>query len=289
MFTLVRLLLLLLAVLVPVQAQTTGYLSIIAGDINFGSAVHTRPMIIVANVGALPATCTVGEVAFVSNATAGAAIYECSASNTWTQQFSAILATTCTNQVLTAIATTGGGTCTTLVLASAYFANQGTTTTLLHGNAAGNLSWTQIVNADITNTTIDLTTKVTGVLPTANIAVALANQTSLRGNSMAAAAGDATIAQTIAHGAKALATGAISSATCTAAQTDTATGTATTDVINVTFNGDPTAVTGYVPLTTGMLTIIVYPTVNTFNAKVCNNTAGSITPGAITLNWTVVR
>lgn len=146
-----------------------------------------------------------------------------------------------------------------------------------------------VVNADITNGTIDLTTKVTGVLPTANIAVALANQTSLRGNAMAAAAGDATIAQTIAHGAKALATSAISSAACSSAQTATATGTATTDIINATFNGDPTAVTGYVPLTTGMLTIIAYPTADTVNFKVCNNTGSSITPGAITLNWTVTR
>ncbi len=99
----------------------------------------------------------------------------------------------------------------------------------------------------------------------------------------------ATIPRVVASGAKALATSAISSAACTTAQTDTATGTLTTDAIIVSFNGDPTAVTGYVPLTTGMLTIIVYPTADTFNAKVCNNTLASITPGAITLNWRVIR
>jgi hypothetical protein len=38
-----------------------------------------------------------------------------------------------------------------------------------------------------------------------------------------------------------------------------------------------------------MLTIFAYPTANNVNFKVCNNTAGSITPGAITLNWRVVR
>lgn len=53
-------------------------------------------------------------------------------------------------------------------LASADFANQGTTTTVLHGNAAGNPSFGAIVNADITNSTIDLTTKVTGALPLVN-------------------------------------------------------------------------------------------------------------------------
>lgn len=54
------------------------------------------------------------------------------------------------------------------ILASSDFANQGTTTTVLHGNAAGNPSFGQIVNADITNSTIDLTAKVTGTLPLAN-------------------------------------------------------------------------------------------------------------------------
>lgn len=98
-----------------------------------------------------------------------------------------------------------------------------------------------------------------------------------------------TLTYTIASGAKALTTTALSSAACTSAQTDTATGTATTDAIVATFNGDPTGVTGYVPLTTGMLTIIAYPTANTVNFKVCNNTTASITPGAVTINWRVVR
>jgi hypothetical protein len=68
-----------------------------------------------------------------------------------------------------------------------------------------------------------------------------------------------------------------------------ATGVATTDTLTTGFNGDPTAVTGYIPSTSGMLSIIAYPTANNVNFKVCNNTASSITPGAITLNWRVVR
>lgn len=44
----------------------------------------------------------------------------------------------------------------------------GTTTTVLHGNAAGAPTFGAIVNSDITNGTIDLTTKVTGALPIAN-------------------------------------------------------------------------------------------------------------------------
>jgi hypothetical protein len=98
----------------------------------------------------------------------------------------------------------------------------------------------------------------------------------------------ATISQTVASGAQALSTAAITSTNCVLTQA-TATGTLTTDTVTASFNGDPTAVTGYAPLTTGMLTIFVYPTSGQVNFKVCNSTAGSITPGAITLNWRVVR
>lgn len=98
-----------------------------------------------------------------------------------------------------------------------------------------------------------------------------------------------TVSYTIASGTSALGTSAISSATCATVVTTTATGTATTDVPLWGFNGDPTGVTGYVPLTAGMLTIIAYPSANNVNFKVCNNTTSSITPGAITLNWRVAR
>lgn len=159
-----------------------------------------------------------------------------------------------TGQVLayTAAGTTAGG------------IGPGTATTLLHGNAAGQPSYGAVT----------LTTDVTGTLPVANGGT---GQTS------------GTVTFTVASGATTLNTTAVGSAACGTAQTATATGTATTDAIIVTFNGDPTAITGYVPLTTGMLTIVPYPTSNTVNFKVCNNTSGSITPGAVTLNWRVVR
>jgi hypothetical protein len=53
-------------------------------------------------------------------------------------------------------------------LASSLFQNQGSATTVLHGNATGNPSWGQIVNADITNGSINLATKVSGLLPIIN-------------------------------------------------------------------------------------------------------------------------
>lgn len=57
----------------------------------------------------------------------------------------------------------GGG-----LQASSVLGSLGTTTTVLHGNAAGAPSFGSVVNADIAAATIDLTTKVTGILPGAN-------------------------------------------------------------------------------------------------------------------------
>ncbi len=111
----------------------------------------------------------------------------------------------------------------------------------------------------------------------------------ISGNAMTFPGAAATLTRTIASGAKALATSAISSGACSSAQTDTATGTATTDAITVAFSADPTSTTGYSASTSGMLSIIYYPTADTVNFKVCNNTASSITPGAVTINWRVTR
>jgi hypothetical protein len=49
---------------------------------------------------------------------------------------------------------------------------------ILHNNASGLLSSSLIVNSDITNSTIDLTTKVTGILPVANGGTGLSSGTS---------------------------------------------------------------------------------------------------------------
>ncbi len=117
----------------------------------------------------------------------------------------------------------------------------------------------------------------------------LASLTSINGSTVPTAAGSNILSQTIASGTAAMGTGAISSGACATVVTSTATGVASTDVLVASFNGDPTAVTGYVPSTSGMLTIIAYPTSGNVNFKTCNNTGSSVTPGAITLNWMVMR
>jgi hypothetical protein len=95
--------------------------------------------------------------------------------------------------------------------------------------------------------------------------------------------------QTIASGTAALGTSAISSGACATVVTVSATGTATTDNLMADFNADPTSTTGFSASANGMLTIIKYPTLNNVNFKVCNNTQSSVTPGAVTLNWRVLR
>lgn len=97
------------------------------------------------------------------------------------------------------------------------------------------------------------------------------------------------IPQFISSGTAALGTGAINSNTCAAAVTVSASGVASTDAISWSFNADPNTVTGYGAGATGTLSIWSYPTANNINFRVCNLTAGSITPGAATLNWRVVR
>lgn len=123
-----------------------------------------------------------------------------------------------------------------------------------------------------------------------NAAVVPASATLLGSNSSSQLTANSTAyTVTIASGTSTMGTGLISSGACASAVTTTATGTATTDAIIATVNADPTATTGYAPSNTGSLYIWTYPTSGNVNFKVCNNTASSISPSAITLNWRVVR
>lgn len=56
------------------------------GTQDASGAPHTLPVKAVGSAGALPATCTAGELAINTAATLGQQIYECSAGNVWTQQ-----------------------------------------------------------------------------------------------------------------------------------------------------------------------------------------------------------
>lgn len=89
---------------------------------------------------------------------------------------------------------------------------------------------------------------------------------------------------TIASGTAALGTAAIASGACAAAVTVAAPGVLTTDVIHWSFNSDPGAITGY-----SSLVVHPYPISGNVDFRVCNPSAGSVTPSAATLNWRVTR
>jgi hypothetical protein len=137
-------------------------------------------------------------------------------------------------------------------------------------------------------------------IPAAQVAANLANSTStgVIGTLPVAngGTGQTTLTPTlnVANGALALATSSISTGACQTVSAGSvnsaaATGVATTDVIQFTPNGSIKAITGYVPATTGGLTIAAYPTAGYVNFDVCNWTSGAITPGALTINWKVTR
>ncbi len=88
----------------------------------------------------------------------------------------------------------------------------------------------------------------------------------------------------------ALGTSPIASGAKDSTKTGTCTGAASTDVVRCSANADISAITGWAPSANGHLSI--YPpfaTSNTLNIIVENNTAGSITPSAVTLNCGVWR
>jgi len=102
------------------------------------------------------------------------------------------------------------------------------------------------------------------------------------------------VTQTICSGTMTLGTTAMSSGTkfgasASAPLTATCTGAATSDNVMIDFASDPSGVTGYAPSANGTLTIVKWVTANTLNLYQYNDTANSVTPGAMTVNYRVVR
>ncbi len=93
----------------------------------------------------------------------------------------------------------------------------------------------------------------------------------------------------VASGTSAMGTGGITTGTCATVVTTAATGAATTDNLIANPTADPTGVTGYAPSASGSLYIQAYITSGNVNFKVCNNTSGTITPSALTMQWRVIR
>lgn len=88
---------------------------------------------------------------------------------------------------------------------------------------------------------------------------------------------------TIGSGTAAMTTAGITTGACGTTVTVAATGVLTTDVISFARNAAVTIGNG------GGLTLNAWPTAGNVNFNYCNSAAGTITPTAMTINWTVVR
>ena len=90
-------------------------------------------------------------------------------------------------------------------------------------------------------------------------------------------------------GTQALGVSSIPANSCATTITVTATGTLSTDSVQVTANADINGATGYSYTATDGLKVYWYPTTDAVKINVCNGTGTAIVPGAVTLNVLVTR
>jgi len=124
-------------------------------------------------------------------------------------------------------------------------------------------------------TVVNLATQVTGLLGKTNGGTGI--------SSTATFPSSGTVSITVASGTSALGTSAISSGAC-ATIAPTATGATTSDAAYWTLSATPTSTNMY-----SWLHIHAVPASNTLNIFVCNASASSRTPTAMSINWRVVR
>ncbi|HBA86017.1 MAG TPA: hypothetical protein DCZ95_18180 [Verrucomicrobia bacterium] len=175
-------------------------------------------------------------------------------------------------------------------IATALAVNAGTAgAPVINGGALGTPSSGTLTNATglPLSGLVDSTSTAIGV---GSVNVGHASDTTLaRASAGVLTVEGVTLTRTIASGTSALGTAEIASGACATVVTTAASGVATTDAIMWGWNTRPSQITGYGYTTSGALRIDAYPTANNINFEVCNQTAGAITPGAVTLNWRVVR
>lgn len=122
-------------------------------------------------------------------------------------------------------------------------------------------------------------------------ALGAASATSINGTPIPS---NTTLLQVIASGSLALATNSIASGACQAVSSGvnnaTATGAdPTRDTVSFTPSASIKAITGYVPGTSGGLSVNAYVTANAVNFDVCNWTSSAVVPGAVVVRWKVIR
>jgi hypothetical protein len=141
-------------------------------------------------------------------------------------------------------------------------------------------------------TQVPFSTSVAGVhadraITSLDLPTTLPNQTSINGTSIPSSA---TLPIKIcSQVAVAMPTTQVNSAATGSTATGSCTGLTTSDSITCTAAVQISTVTGFAPTTNGWMTIEVWPSSGTINAAYVNNTAGNITPGALTLNCEATR
>lgn len=288
--------------LVDIKTQTK--------NIDFSRALSVRPF---PTGTGLPSVCNPGEMFFKSDALSGANLYGCVALNSWVLESAGLAGNGIV--VMTTGAGAPSGSC--VAPSTSNLALYSDTTNQDLWECVATDSWKKILGTTDVGALVvtaacgaapaipdtgfmsyycDDTQKGLSVQDDAGQVTRTVKPTTCSGDTPAVSAVNAdgtltcaAVSGLIASGSTALGTSPISSEACATVVTAIATGTLSTDSITVTPNSSIRAMTGYTPSTSGGLTIAAYPSNDAVNFDVCNWSNGVITPGAVTLNWSVRR
>jgi hypothetical protein len=170
----------------------------------------------------------------------------------------------------------GGGTLTIPAITSTLFASGQTLSVVNYSTSTEAVSSTPTVNAQGGCST-------TNGIPAASTWQLTSNGTSI--DCFQTISANSVVS--LASGSQALGTVAISSGTCATTIQVAITGATTADTANVTYTTDPNTVTGYKASASGKLDTTGFMTAGELNIEVCNGTASSITPSAMSVHYSV--
>jgi len=150
--------------------------------------------------------------------------------------------------------------------------------------SSGAVGLRAIVPADIPTLNQNTTGTAANITATSNSTLTTLSALSLPYSQLT---GTPSVPTTLASGSQALGTSAISSGACATTIQVAVTGGTTSDTASITMTTDPNTVTGYKASATGTLYATAFMTSGELNIEVCNSTASSITPSAMSVHYLV--